>query len=439
MRSKLLINSSILSSVFLFNHSISAQVEDKDCFNGKTTNYNGKQSITSSGKKCQVWYQANNSSRTMPDSEEDKMSNYCRNPRGDVNGPWCYIDHQPGEPNHEYCGIQTCKGFFDRTQIIFGEYDPVSKQSRLKAMFAHVEQSKKMQNDPILKEKGFNHVLEFFNTDPTGELAENNVEAVDFSDLGGHEFWAMAADEANDRIIIADYYQARILTFNIKSKQLDLALEHVASNIESLAVDWMTQNIYWTDSVLKAIVISSSDFRHYNMINLIEIPQHIVVEPKHGKLIYSSYTEDSKGIKKYSLTMCSMTADPDTCQVVKAFPEIQKITALYIDYHADDDPRLFYADEIGENAFVLSVPVDAEKIKNREHQHLHMQERRSTLSTIATYEGWLYAADQTAKIIPDPKDPSGVAEIQRHKLFIGHAQNPHTSDHTFVLRFEGET
>jgi len=36
--------------------------------------------------------------------------------------------------------------------------------------------------------------------------------------------------------------------------------------IESMAYDWMTKNLYMSDSTLEWILVSSADFRYYNYV-----------------------------------------------------------------------------------------------------------------------------------------------------------------------------
>ena len=57
------------------------------------------------GLKCKSW-------KDLPDSWEKKPDdyinghNYCRNPDGDVGGPWCYT---VGDEKWKYCDINECK------------------------------------------------------------------------------------------------------------------------------------------------------------------------------------------------------------------------------------------------------------------------------------------------------------------------------------------
>ena len=76
----------------------------KSCYNGKGEKYRGKIKNTVSGKQCANW-------RSNP--YLDKMvfpelrKNYCRNPQGYADKPWCYTDM--GTRKWEYCEVDECK------------------------------------------------------------------------------------------------------------------------------------------------------------------------------------------------------------------------------------------------------------------------------------------------------------------------------------------
>uniref|UniRef100_A0A8C9F745 Kringle domain-containing protein n=1 Tax=Pavo cristatus TaxID=9049 RepID=A0A8C9F745_PAVCR len=82
----------------------------EECYQGNGVSYRGTASFTITGKKCQWSSQTPHkhdyfTPRTHPKSGLEK--NYCRNPDGDVNGPWCYTT----DPRKawEYCDIPKCR------------------------------------------------------------------------------------------------------------------------------------------------------------------------------------------------------------------------------------------------------------------------------------------------------------------------------------------
>ncbi|KAG2468018.1 PLMN protein, partial [Polypterus senegalus] len=82
----------------------------EDCLDGNGVDYRGRVSITASGVTCQAW--ASNTphvhSSFNPSTHPDKGldANYCRNPDGDVNGPWCYTTDPARK--WDYCQIPQC-------------------------------------------------------------------------------------------------------------------------------------------------------------------------------------------------------------------------------------------------------------------------------------------------------------------------------------------
>ncbi|XP_069463802.1 plasminogen [Ambystoma mexicanum] len=85
--------------------------DPSECRTGNGVNYRGRMSTTAGRHICQAWsaqYPQTHSSftpQTHPDA--DLAGNYCRNPDGDINGPWCYIT-TPGEKKWDYCDIPKC-------------------------------------------------------------------------------------------------------------------------------------------------------------------------------------------------------------------------------------------------------------------------------------------------------------------------------------------
>ncbi|XP_074853711.1 prothrombin [Carettochelys insculpta] len=80
------------------------------CEREKGLHYSGTLSVTVSGAKCLPWASdkakaLNRGTTFLP--EVKLVENYCRNPDGDDEGVWCYVDH----PNttFEYCDLHYCE------------------------------------------------------------------------------------------------------------------------------------------------------------------------------------------------------------------------------------------------------------------------------------------------------------------------------------------
>uniref|UniRef100_A0A8C9ZX32 Plasminogen n=1 Tax=Sander lucioperca TaxID=283035 RepID=A0A8C9ZX32_SANLU len=95
----------------LFAH-LFVSVAALDCKTGNGDTYRGPTSITILGVTCQAWsaqipHQHNSfTPQTHPDKGLE--GNSCRNPDGDVNGPWCYTTDR--NKKWDYCQIPDCAG-----------------------------------------------------------------------------------------------------------------------------------------------------------------------------------------------------------------------------------------------------------------------------------------------------------------------------------------
>ncbi|XP_005363435.1 plasminogen [Microtus ochrogaster] len=83
---------------------------EPDCMIGVGKDYRGKIAVTAAGTPCQEWA----AQEPHPHSIFTPVSNpragleknYCRNPDGDVNGPWCYTTNP--RKLYDYCDVPVC-------------------------------------------------------------------------------------------------------------------------------------------------------------------------------------------------------------------------------------------------------------------------------------------------------------------------------------------
>uniref|UniRef100_A0A8C2WPB7 Plasminogen n=1 Tax=Cyclopterus lumpus TaxID=8103 RepID=A0A8C2WPB7_CYCLU len=92
----------------------------RDCKAGNGDTYRGPTSITILGVTCQAWSaqspHQHTSFTTQSHPTRGLEGNKCRNPDGDVNGPWCYTTDR--NKKWDYCQIPDCAGLKCGTPVI---------------------------------------------------------------------------------------------------------------------------------------------------------------------------------------------------------------------------------------------------------------------------------------------------------------------------------
>uniref|UniRef100_G3STW2 Plasminogen n=1 Tax=Loxodonta africana TaxID=9785 RepID=G3STW2_LOXAF len=81
-----------------------------DCMFGNGKQYRGKKATTATGTLCQGWAAQEPHRHNIFTPETNPRAglekNYCRNPDGDVNGPWCYT--MDPKKLFDYCDVPLC-------------------------------------------------------------------------------------------------------------------------------------------------------------------------------------------------------------------------------------------------------------------------------------------------------------------------------------------
>ncbi|XP_029421083.1 plasminogen [Nannospalax galili] len=83
---------------------------EPDCMYGIGKDYRGKKATTATGTPCQGWAAQEPHEHRLFTPETNPRAgleeNYCRNPDGDVSGPWCYTTNP--RKLYDYCDVPQC-------------------------------------------------------------------------------------------------------------------------------------------------------------------------------------------------------------------------------------------------------------------------------------------------------------------------------------------
>lgn len=342
------------------------------CWQGPTSRYDGDISTTENGKTCQQW------SLDVPHVPKHRPANsehnHCRNPDLDLAGPWCYTTDP--ETRWEYCNISSCQD--DESFVVWTNFDSDNQSSHLVKVHANPE---------VVRNQ----------TDTSGSFSVHAITMSNSTETKS-EYWALSADYNNKRIYWTDYRAQHIGMYDWEASETREGLYNgMAHGIENLAVDWVTGNVYWTDSDYKWIMVADKDFHNFNQVYKADDdpngpPYGLAIHSTKQYIFWSTYKIMGAKILRSDLTANGM--DRESFKTITSFPIVHDVTGLTVDY---SDDRLYWTDFLGSAAVVSSSDLEGNNVV----QHFHRT--GSVFWGVDTYDHYLYITDIYPKFMNEGK------------------------------------
>ncbi|XP_043099213.1 prothrombin [Puntigrus tetrazona] len=110
----------------------------QDCLDGNGETYTGNMSVSLGGRSCLLWSAAEVQALITGKSllpQVQLVKNHCRNPDGDLEGPWCYVKGAGGNITIDYCDLELCDAPLDKFVDELGGRERTTLEDKRKAFF----------------------------------------------------------------------------------------------------------------------------------------------------------------------------------------------------------------------------------------------------------------------------------------------------------------
>ncbi|XP_053453877.1 low-density lipoprotein receptor-related protein 2 [Nycticebus coucang] len=108
-------------------------------------------------------------------------------------------------------------------------------------------------------------------------------------------------DARNSTIFFSDISEHSIFEQKIDGTGREILVPNRVENVESLAFDWISRNLYWIDSHYKSVsVMRLADKSRRTIVPLLSNPRSVVVHPVAGYIFFSDWFRPAKIMRAWS-------------------------------------------------------------------------------------------------------------------------------------------
>ncbi|XP_076811957.1 vitellogenin receptor-like [Clavelina lepadiformis] len=193
------------------------------------------------------------------------------------------------------------------------------------------------------------------------------------------EYWALAGNYEKNILFYTDYKSEQIELLDIEEHKSKSIFQGIAHGIESLAYDWVTENLYWIDVRFNWIVTSEKTFNYFTPIYRSDQKLFaLTLHAKRRKLYFSTYKSMGCGIMVTDLAGRGE-------ETLFEFPANCSVCGITVDY---TDERLYWTDYYGAGSRILSSNLDGSDKKQHGEKHF-----MAVLWDVTVYKNNIYVTD----------------------------------------------
>ncbi|XP_076815268.1 low-density lipoprotein receptor-related protein 1-like isoform X2 [Clavelina lepadiformis] len=318
-----------------------------ECIDGPSASYRGKRNYTASSTPCQRW-NARHPHIPKQEPPDGKNHNYCRNPDFDIHGTWCYTTN--ASRRWEYCNISKCQ---DNSKVLWSTQSLVGKGT-------------------------------IWSRSADAEIALKFPDIKSIYNSSEYSFvWSMASDPCHEKVFFSDHIHETLSIHSMTTNETTHRLKGLMRFVGNMAYDWLTQNLYWTDSSLGSIMVVEKTMKHYAFVyHSTDRIDSLTIHPKQRKLFFSTFGNMSHII-------CTDLAGKRE-KIIISHADKLKFNDLHFDYW---DNRLYWIDYPG--LFLPGSSIGSSFLNGSDVKVVYAS-TFAKFRGIATYQDTIYVSDRSS-------------------------------------------